>query len=589
MPILPYAKKLFPNRPDQEVIYQYMVMKDQLLEWDTQNRIFGIKNKLGTGFRRVGYILSRDFFEGDQWLYAKEEGATMNVVNFCRMTVDNNVAFLTQKTPEIDIPPKDVKDPIEVARVTEVEKLLRDILDDLKFPNTYYDAVQNGSILGDSILVGPFWDKDEKRLRLWNIKRPEYVRIIWKSEDFDEILGGIIHYYLSVEEAVSRWGDLFAEKGIDVRTLGTENEPAPTTARLLGDQTDKVKRVLVREIWDDQMHEFVIDHHIIKYEVHNFGFVPIHHVRNMPHPYLPWGTSDIEDLVDVQKQYNEQSSDMQDLLKILVTGDIFGKNLDIEEITAGGHHIYDFGDDAQVFPDPRRNDFPALQTFLTDRKDHISTVSGIPAAFQGTQKGVENISGRALSVIMTPINNKVLGKEQRWAITLQEIVRDILILLERFVPESRHLIQGYYKSEVFFPGTMIRDVTEELNKFIQKAQSQYTTMKNIGIASPKDEQEIIKQELSDPQLVIELSKNPAMQQAVIQQMVSGARGAAPGAAPSGASGGGLIGSEGENQGNEQPASASGNATPTGATPSGNIAAANVNTNAAPTQIPAGRK
>ncbi len=201
MAILPYAQKMFPRADVRETLFAYMQYKDQLLEWDTQNRIFGIKNKLGTGFRRIGYILSRDYFEGDHWLYAKEEGATMNIINFCRMTVDNNVAFLTQEAPEIDIPPRDVKDPIEVARVTEVEKLLRDIFDDLKFPNIYYDAVQNGSILGDSIIVGPFWDPKLKKVRLWNIKRPEYIRIIWASEDYDEVLGMILHYYLSVEEA----------------------------------------------------------------------------------------------------------------------------------------------------------------------------------------------------------------------------------------------------------------------------------------------------------------------------------------------------------------------------------------------------
>lgn len=508
----------------------------------------------------------------------------MNVVNFCRMTVDNNVAFLTQEPPEIDMTPRDSTDPVEVARVTEVEKLVREIFDDLHWSDIYYDGVQNGSICGDTILVGPFWDEDNKRVRLWNVKRPEFVRLIWSSEDYDEVIGAIIHYYLSAEEAVARWGEQFEKMGIDIKTLGTSQEPAPTTARMSGDASDKVRRVLVREIWDENMTLLAVNEHIMKYVVHNFGFVPIHHIRNMPHPYLPWGTSDIEDLVDVQRSYNEISSDMQDILKQLTFPSIFGKNIDMEEIRGGQSMIYDLGDEAEVFPDPRKNDFPALQTYIADRKQDINTVSGIPDAFQGGSKGVENISGRALSVIMTPINNRVRGKEQRWAVAIQAIVRDILILLEKFVPDSKQLIQGYYRCQVFFPGTLVRDVTEELNKFIQKVQSQQTTMKNIGIASPKDEQELIKQELSDPQLLIELSKNPQMQSAIAQSLVAGAL---PGAKQANAANGPVL-NEGQNGGNENPASANGNAAPSAATPAGAITAANTNVNRAPTNIPPGR-
>ena len=593
MPILPYAKKMFPRKTDEDSIKAYMMWKDVYMEADTVNRIFGIKNKLGTGFRRVGYILSRDYYEGDQWLYAKEEGASMNVVNFCRMTVDNYTAFLTQEAPELDIPPQDVTDEIEVARANQVEKLVNDILDDNDFYNVFYDGVQNGSILGDTIIVGPFYDQVNKRIRFWNVKRPEYVRIIWKSEDYDEVVGYILHYYLSVEEAWAIYGEQLTKMGVDVHSLGNSQEPAPTTARLA---TDKVKRVYIREIWDDQMRLKTVDDHVISYDVHNFGFVPLVYVKNMPHPYLPWGTSDIEDVIDPQITYNETSSDMRDILKQIAFPSIFGKNLDVESVQAGVSKFYDLGDESEVFPDPRKDNFNGLQTYLTDRKNDINTTSGVPDAFQGG-KGVENLSGRALSVIMTPINNRVRGKEHRWGIALSSLVKNMLILLEHYIPDAPKLIQHQYKANFFFPGTLVRDVTEELNKFIQKTQSQYTTMKNIGIATPKDEQTLIKKELSDPQLLIELSKNPQMQAAVAQQMVNGAMPQGAGAPPPGqpqppaggppnppgqpaaAAANGPVLGESQNQGNEAPASAAGNNTPSTATPGGNVVAANRQKNA----------
>lgn len=587
MPILPYAQKLFPRDKEEDTALAYMIYKDSLLETDTQNRIFGIKNKLGIGFRRVGYILSRDYYEGDHWLYAKEDGASMNVINFCRMTVDNYTAFLTQEEPELDIPPKDATDDMEVARAGLVEKLINDIFDDNDFYNIFYDGVQNGSILGDTILVGPFYDDFYKRIRFWNVKRPEFVRIIWKSEDYDEILGFILHYYLSVEEATSIYGKKFAELGIDVRTLGSSQEPAPTTARI---QSDKVKRVLVRELWDDQIRLLCVDDKKIEYDKHNFGFVPLLHIKNVPHPYLPWGTSDIEDMIDPVKSFNEIDSDFQDILKQIAFPSIFGKNMDVETVQAGVSKFYDLGDDAEVFPDPRKNDLAALQTYYSDKKDSINTVSGIPNAFQGG-KGVENLSGRALSVVMTPINNKVRGKEHRWRIALKHLTRNVMILLEHYVDGADQLIQHRYDCDFFFPGTLIRDVTEELNKFIQKVQSQYTTMKNIGISAPKDEQNLIKKELTDPQLLIELSKNPMMQQAVLQQMIGATQGAQPGQNPGnppgavqGNAANGPVLNEGQNQGGEAPASSAGNVTPATATPKGNVNANN-RQRGAPVNIP----
>ena len=82
MPVLPYAKKRYPTLSDEEAIRTYVMSKATDLESDTYNRIYGTKNKTGTGYRNAGYQILRDFYDGDQWTYSREEGSSMNVINF---------------------------------------------------------------------------------------------------------------------------------------------------------------------------------------------------------------------------------------------------------------------------------------------------------------------------------------------------------------------------------------------------------------------------------------------------------------------------------------------------------------------------
>lgn len=573
--ILKYAKSAFPDKTDEEAVLAYVDQKSSLLETDVYQRIYGITNKTG-GLRMAGYEKLRDFYDGDQWQYRRDEGSAMSVVNFCRMTADNFTAFLTQEEPEIDIPPRDPKDDIENARVVEQEKLVKEVLTDNQFYDHWHDAAQNGSVIGDSMIVGPFWDRQNKRIWFSNVKKPELVRIVWQDENYHKMEGFLYDYYMSLESAERVYGELLKQKGIDLKAQVSESAPA------IPGQTppEHTRRVKVRMFFDEQITLLALNNIVLEYDEHNNGFIPLIYVRNKTHPTLSYGISDIEDLLDPQVSYNEQTSDMQDIIAQVAFASIFGKNLEVDEVQAGAFKVYDLGDESEVFNDPRNTNFPFLQTYLSDKKQDVDVISGLPDVFQGG-KSARDVSGRALSVLMTPINNRIRAKEKAWGRALKELVKNILILMEKHVDGASRLIQGHYKVDIFFPGTLVRDVTEELNKFIQKVQSQYTTMKNIGIASPKDEQVLMKKELSDLQIATEISRNPQMQMALVQQVVNQARQKAGAQAEAGAAQPTL--SEGQNQGGESPASAPGANVGTTVSPQG--ALQNAAAGSAPPIIP----
>jgi hypothetical protein len=195
---------------------------------------------------------------------------------------------------------------------------------------------------------------------------------------------------------------------------------------------------------------------------------------------------------------------------------IFGTNLKPAEVQSGQLNLVDLGDEAQVFDDPRAFRSGDLNTEIQRRLSNLFQISGLNENIFGGST-VRAVTGRALSVLMQTVNNRVKGRQERWTKALQELFKNIFILMEKKTKQGKDLVGGYYHTDIFFPGTLMRNITDEINKFNAKLQSQETTMKNLGVPSPKDEKKLMKKEMEDEITMIETSRNPQLQLAVQQQ------------------------------------------------------------------------
>jgi hypothetical protein len=513
-------KKIVDNNANEAEWKKYFIQKNSELMTEYSSLLYGVKTKLGHGYRRVGYERLRDFFDGDQWLYVPEGGQPMKVYNYCRNTVFNYTAFMTNEPIDIDVPAVDITDEVEVARAEAKEKVLREILVDNKFEVQFEAGVQNGSLLGDTIILGPFYDSEEKRIWFQNVKRPENVRIIWADDTFTEIFGFIHYYYISEEKAYQLYPKL---KESEVKLVTVELESSNTgsaekTGRVGQASSNTMRRMVeLMDCWTDEIHMLMVGTQVVDFENHGFGFVPIEHVPNIIHPTEPFGISDIEDLLDPQVEYNERSSDMSEVISQTAFPYIFGRNLDPVEVQSGTLNLIDIGDEGELQPDPRGGQAGRLENELARRKSSMFEISGLNENIFGGS-GVRAVTGRALSVLMQSVNNRIKGRQNRWTIALQDLFENIFLLIEKFEKNGKELVGGFYKTDIFFPGTLLRNTTDEINKFNAKLQSQETTMKNLGVPSPKDERKIMKEELSDQMLMVELSRNPGLQMQIKQML-----------------------------------------------------------------------
>ena len=491
----------------EEQLRNYIISKETEVEGDYSERIGGVDNIIGTGKKIAGYTNLRKFFEGDHWSYFKEDGTPVRVYNYCRTTILNYTSFLASEPPEDDVPPRDNTDEIEIARAEEVERILEAVKIDNDYPVLFSEAVQNQSLLGDCFIFGPYieWmkvgEKKIPRVRFKNIKRIENVRIFWTDEDFNEMDGFVFNYRVSVNKAEKIYEEQMKERVISSLAPSTpSNYEQPTGYQMC----------TVKIYWDDNYMLAMVDEQVIDFVIHNWGFIPGLLVKNMSHPTRPWGVSDIEDMLDAQVEYNEAACATRGKINQVAIPHIFyaGESEPVE-YQAGQAQMIKLGPEDRIFPDPMGQSTAPFDIYLQNRKQDIHHLSMISEIFYGGAMTAK-ATGRALSVLMQGVNNKVKSKQQYWKVAIRRLNANILRLIEIYVPNAKQLIQGYYLTDIFFPAILIRNVMEEINKFNMKIQSLYTTQKNLGIPSPKEEQKIMKREWEDMSLAIEISRSPEM-------------------------------------------------------------------------------
>lgn len=517
----------------------------------------------------VGYKTLRDFYKGRQWSYVKDAGGTMRTYNYCFTIVENMTAFLSHESPQMSSPPRKLDNVLERALAEGRTKILQAVHEDNGLGIIFQTSARTASLNGDAFIYGaiPTFktnDKGEKvfdRIRYWNVERPETIRVIWKDDNYREIAGFIRHYRIAVSQAERLFAEEIAAGKIRVQADKDTDNISPNP-----DPTD-VPMLTVKEYWDESEYllMFNADNKPVYYAKHDWGFVPLHYIPNIHLPGEPRGTSDLENELDAQQEYNERASDLADIIKEMAQPTYWGKNLDnLTEVRSGQKVIYDVGSEGEIQAMPRSGQTVPVEQYLQDRKNDIIGLSGLNnVLYPGNQ--VLQATGRALSVIMQGVNNKIANRKAWWEAAFKELNKQILYHAEQHVEGAAEIIGGWYKTDVFISSVLLRSVTDEINKFNAKIQSLTTTQQNVGISNPSEEQKLMKEELQDEILATEISKQPALLHQILAERTAAAQAENPdyaggGTAPAGG-GGGSVASESDNAAGGNPAPAPGTASP----------------------------
>lgn len=275
-----------------------------------------------------------------------------------------------------------------------------------------------------------------------------------------------------------------------------------------------------------------INDKLLDYYEHNWGFVPLQYVKNNYVPNYSYGKSDLEDVLDPQLAHNTTNNDLANLLKWISSMNMWGKNLEgMQAMVAGISRLYSLPEDGELHAFEKTGDPYIANTFVQQRRTAIVELSGVSESLlSGGQ--LANASGRALALAFQGTIRKMNPRAKRYRTALKHLNENILRLYELYFPDTKKIIEGDYRNEVYLPTTLLRNIVDTINKFQSGLISQDTAMREAGVAQPNLEKKVMRKDLQDPVLGPQVARQPQL----LPQL-----------------------SEGNNQGGDSPIPAPGNA------------------------------
>lgn len=537
------------KKKEFDIVREFTGFKDDT-KHDWTMRVNGVPmTRGGSGFQLVGYTTLEQFYRGDQWDQDEPPGASQKTDNYCAVIVDNLSSLLFDDNPEINCPTDDPTDDILEIKAEMKEKLLWKVWKDNNYEVEFDSWSKQSSLYGDGFLIGPYMKKigkngrevhptakGEWKICFQHVENPASIRPIFADNNFSQLLGFIQSDEISLAKAERLYGELARAKNIKLET-----EIIPSTNNLVGVSTGtQIPMVNIDKFIDDEKMCVFINDKLLDFYYHNWGFVPLEYVKNIYIPNHPYGKSDIEDTLDPQLAHNRTNNDLANLLKWISSVNMWGKNIEgMQALVAGLSRIYSLPDDGEIHAFEKTGDPYITNTYVAGRRQAIVEISGVSDALLSTSQ-LANASGRALALAFQGTIRKLNPRARRFRNCIQSLNSNILKLMEIYFPETKIIIEGDYRNEVYLPTTLLRNVVDTINKFQSGLISQTTAMREIGVAQPKLERKLMAKDLTDPVLGPQVARQPSLLPRLSEGQNQGenpmtpAPGSAPGASPEGA-------------------------------------------------------
>lgn len=277
------------------------------------------------------------------------------------------------------------------------------------------------------------------------------------------------------------------------------------------------------EILTDDVIEEYINDELIDSRPNPLGVIPVVHIPNVRISGSPWGLSDCNDIININRTYNETATDIADIINYHaapVTVIIGAKASQLEK---GANKVWGgLPKDAKVENLSGGSEgLKGAMDFLAMMKKAMHEMIGVPETALGQAQPISNTSGVALSIQFQPLMNRYHQKIIQYARGLERVNELILLSLAIKEPETftwdenssqTPLKPGQtaqldpndpitYQSYVHFPQPLPLDKLIALNEIQSKLslglESKEGALRALGEEFPAEKLTEIRQELQD--------------------------------------------------------------------------------------------
>lgn len=201
------------------------------------------------------------------------------------------------------------------------------------------------------------------------------------------------------------------------------------------------------EILTDELIEEFINDEKIDSRPNPVGEIPIAYTQNIPVASSPWGLGDINDIVSLNREFNEKACEVSDIINYHgspVTVIIGAKASNLEK---GPKKVWAIGTkDAHIENLEMNTNFAGILGYMEMIKQAMHEMTGIPAQALGQMQPISNTSGVALAIEYMPLMQKYGLKTTQYTRLLKRV--NELIMLHAVVKEPNSLVYNPMVSSI---------------------------------------------------------------------------------------------------------------------------------------------
>ncbi len=478
----------------------------------------------------------RNFYLGEdaEQGVADLEGELAIVCNLGATVIDLFTYILSNNPPEVQFKGDDT-DPLSQTEANYKEDLTRRLLSDAHFHLRFRDGCKNQFMIGWCWLY-PFWNKD-KKLGGKNgsfdltVLNPFTTRVRFKSMDHEEIESFITTKRMSPAEILKRY---------NFEALPDSEDPyLPKT---FDAQDDGMTTVFTR--YGENDIRVVINGREVKRIRHGLGFCPLIHVPNIKVPNDIHGHSEIERWEELAQEINALLSAASEIARDLAYPPILEYNNAL-----GGRKI----------PKWRGMQIPVKRSDRGESVEFMRNLAQIAPLIKQTQLLVDlfhfvslmpkaaggifpaNItSGFQAKLAMQPATLTTDSRKIDWEWAIKRLVKMAFAILKKNDPDALKIkidkkrtieISEVYDHEmqIVWPQNLPIDIAREIQNLVLGIQNNLTSLHQaidrynvlMGMGSPSETIDFLRQEANDPELGPERALKVRQVQAKIRELLEG--------------------------------------------------------------------
>lgn len=319
------------------------------------------------------------FYLGKHWEFEREDGDPLVKLNYFGKFIDKHVTFLVGRGFETSVP-----DALEQVTKPFVDEVWRYNNRDV----TLEKMALTAGVSGDAFVQVAYTEPTEleKQIRPYSQGK---IKISVKSSD----------------TVFPKWNPLNLDEMESVKivtvfrndTVGGDGKPGMTVRTF----TQEITKHVIIEQYDGESPKILIN---------SLGEIPLVHIKNLIVPGEPYGKSDGHDLVDLQRELNEKSTDISDTIHYHSAPITVITGAKAKQLVRGPREVWSgLPADAKVFTLALESDLVAANTYWDKVKKAMHEIGDVPEGALGQMQAISNTSGVALHMQYGPM----LDRRQR--------------------------------------------------------------------------------------------------------------------------------------------------------------------------------